>query len=369
MECKKCGAKWETGKIMSESLTVCPFCKESLPKKEEPNFYDNSKDALATIMSKYGAEVLLGRLNAHFPDFAPSVSTGDKQLVYSVYEFGAAQVLKSNLKASQTDKECAVKIAVQKLTKSHIGLDSAETIIYEFAAALGWQVSKPAPLPPPAEKDPISSPNKSTSTVIQPKSQGQSVSTPPPSVSGTNQNVSGIAAKILLSKEKRNLEFGRYKWRVLDMQVDKALLITEDVIEQRKYNESWIGVTWETCTLRKYLNGEFLQRFTEEERRKIVEKWISNPDNPSYRTKGGNDTKDHVFLLSIDEATRFFNNDSDRVAKNQNNEECWWWLRSPGGSSYNAAIVSYVGDVGVGGGIVINYSGGVRPAFLLNLKS
>jgi len=107
------------------------------------NFYDNSKGALAAILSEYGADVLLGKLNSYFPDFAPSVSTDDKWLVYAVYELGAAQILKSNLQSSQADKEHAVKMAIQRLTKAHLAPDSVERIIYEFIAALGWQVGKP----------------------------------------------------------------------------------------------------------------------------------------------------------------------------------------------------------------------------------
>jgi hypothetical protein len=40
--------------------------------EENPKF-ENSKDALAAIMKQFGADVLLGKLNAHFSDFAPSV--------------------------------------------------------------------------------------------------------------------------------------------------------------------------------------------------------------------------------------------------------------------------------------------------------
>jgi hypothetical protein len=107
--------------------------------------YDNSKDALAAIMNQFGHDILLGRLNAHFPDFA-SVSNSNKRLVYSVYELGAAKVLKNSLKASQADKEIAVKMAVRTLTEAYISQDGAQTIIYEFAAE-GVQKSQSLPIP------------------------------------------------------------------------------------------------------------------------------------------------------------------------------------------------------------------------------
>ena len=209
-------------------------------------------------------------------------------------------------------------------------------------------------------------------------------------------NVIGIVAEILQGK-KRNLKFGDYKWRVLDVQSDKALLITEGVIEERPYNKKYRGATWEMCDLRKYLNGEFLRKFTEEERRKITETPIRNADNLWYGTPGGDDTVDKIFLLSLEEVDRYFGDsgdylnkrrktddngelvadsdgysfsnahDSDRVAKFGN--DTWWWLRSPGGGSCSAADVNLDGDVYVLGFDVDDLSGGVRPAFWLNLKS
>ena len=383
MNCKKCGSEWKT----SSSVTVCPFCSESLAKKEEPRFYDNSREALAAIMKMYGADVLLGNLNAHFPDFAPSVSTGDRRLVYAVYELGAAQVLKNNLTTPQADKERAVKIAARKLTDAFIVPYKAEAIVYEFAVALGWQVDKP--------ESPIQQFGKPTNTVSQPNIQSQSVSMQVPSVTITD---TGIVTEILQGK-RRNLQFGSYKWRVLDVQSDKVLLITEDVIEKRRYHAQGTGITWKTCDLRKYLNGEFLQKFTEEERRKITETPICNTDNLWYGTKGGNDTVDKIFLLSLEEVDRYFGdsgdyknkrrkkydngkwvadsngwylsnaNDSDRGAKDAKGEACWWWLRSPGNPNTSAVRVGDGGSVTVTGGSVRTLSGGVRPAFWLNLKS
>jgi len=46
----------------------------------------------------------------------------------------------------------------------------------------------------------------------------------------------------------------------------------------------------------------------------------------------------------------------------------YWWLRSPGCSAFEAAIVYSDGYVD-SPGFVVNYSGGVRPAFRLNLSS
>jgi hypothetical protein len=50
-------------------------------------------------------------------------------------------VLKNSLTSAQDKKEQAVRVAIKKLTDAHIARASAESIIYEFAAALGWGIS------------------------------------------------------------------------------------------------------------------------------------------------------------------------------------------------------------------------------------
>ena len=185
------------------------------------------------------------------------------------------------------------------------------------------------------------------------------------------------------------VEFGNWRgepiaWRVLDIEDDRALLISEDVLELRQYDGleryygerlsdadiDWnsVSITWADSEIRAWLNDDFLsEAFSAGERRAIRLSEISNPDNPKYGTLGGRDTEDRVFLLSIDEAERYFASSSDRIARYEG-EAWWWWLRSPGiGSSY-AAIVSYNGDVYDDGYIVYsNY--GVRPALYINLES
>jgi len=153
MKCVHCENEWKVNEKNSATMTKCPFCGENPNEKEEKTSYENTKDALNAIYKKFGADVLLGeKLKSYFSDFAPSVSSGDKRLVYAVYEMGAAKVLKNNLNASKEDKEAAVKVAIQRLTEAHFSFDSAAEIIFEYVYALGWQIEKPKPEPTDAEK-------------------------------------------------------------------------------------------------------------------------------------------------------------------------------------------------------------------------
>ena len=95
------------------------------------------------------------------------------------------------------------------------------------------------------------------------------------------------------------IQLGDYSWQVLDVQNGMALVLSERVIERRRYNESFIGVTWETSTVRQYLNGEFYDKFSAEEKSRIAETRIPNNNNPWFGTRGGNVTNDKIFLLSL----------------------------------------------------------------------
>ena len=161
------------------------------------------------------------------------------------------------------------------------------------------------------------------------------------------------------------IPFGKYNWRVLGVNADSVLVITENIVEKKEYHNEKVAITWAKCSLHKYLNHEFYNTFTDDEKKLILTANVKNFSNPRYGTTGGSDTKDKIFLLSIDEAECLFKSDNDRVAKYRGGA-WWWWLRSPGYNSYSA--------VGVSGGVCLNLrgdttfreSGGVRPALLLN---
>ena len=89
------------------------------------------------------------------------------------------------------------------------------------------------------------------------------------------------------------------------------------------------------------MNDEFYNAaFNEAERAKIERTHVVNEDNPEYSTKGGNDTEDDVFLLSIAEVEEYFVGSGDRQLKPTKyaiangawtyNGNAYWWLRSPG---------------------------------------
>ncbi|EOR19959.1 MULTISPECIES: DUF6273 domain-containing protein [Clostridium] len=189
------------------------------------------------------------------------------------------------------------------------------------------------------------------------------------------------------------LSFGDYNWRVLDIQNNTALIITEEIIDQRPYHDAYKDITWADCTLRKYLNGEFYEKFNAADKSRIITVINKNLDNQWYGTKGGEDTEDNIFLLSLEEVCKYFGdstsklnnpgknqrywfqrkdeNNSNRLAKLHNKEWAWWWwLRSPGRVNVKAVyIFGTDGNIGIQGNNILKgnisdgkCTGGVRPA-------
>ena len=193
------------------------------------------------------------------------------------------------------------------------------------------------------------------------------------------------------------------KWRVLSNADGKLFLLSDQNLDVVRYNESRNPVTWETCTLRKWLNDyegnpyadeddSFIgSAFSDGETAAIAETTVVNDNNRHYKTPGGNATTDRVFLLSIAEAintaygfTHGYNNTDDRVSRNTAyvasgghtgdrmyavGKTSIWWLRSPGEDVVFASAVGHEGHLSVDGGYVDMSIAAVRPAFILNLNS
>ena len=71
------------------------------------------------------------------------------------------------------------------------------------------------------------------------------------------------------------------------------------------YNTSSLHVTWESCSLREWLNGSFVDTaFSPEENETIAETYVTADDNPQYDTDTGNETLDKVFFIECSKCGR-----------------------------------------------------------------
>ena len=222
------------------------------------------------------------------------------------------------------------------------------------------------------------------------------------------------------------VSFGRYEqdnnvsngyeeieWLILAKEDDRALLISRYILNCKPYHDKnpreYESITWEDCTLRKYLNDDFYTAaFDEKEENRILTVTLSNPDNPIHGTKGGNDTQDKVFLLSAEELLKYFDFDwlsSDgtygysrkmitrkteyavtkggynlEITERRYNDEIKeylpadiiglsydiWWLRSPGRLNIDACAADYCGGWKFANTAECGF--GVRPALYVSIR-
>lgn len=160
------------------------------------------------------------------------------------------------------------------------------------------------------------------------------------------------------------VSFGGFDWYVIGRAEDTETLLCRQSIGIMPYHSEAGDITWENCSLRHWLNSEFYNAFTDEERALIVQTECENPDNTDYIgtvTPGGSTTADAVYLLSLPEAKAL---PQELLACDR-----YWWLRSPGKHRYYAAGVYSSGVIDALGYFANypDYESAVRPALRIRL--
>lgn len=208
------------------------------------------------------------------------------------------------------------------------------------------------------------------------------------------------------------------KWRVLNANRSQVLLQADQILDNQQYNRDWdrewIAVTWETCSMRSWLNGygaeqnlvkidyrddNFLyDAFDYDQRQAIQITEVKNDDNIKHGTEGGENTKDRLFLLSEKDMYGTEKALSYGFAENCNARDegrrkkssvyakargiwnsvgedytgnCFWWLRTPGYYAYDALSVTHNGSVNQNGyGLATDHlTYGMCPALNLSLSN
>ncbi len=188
--------------------------------------------------------------------------------------------------------------------------------------------------------------------------------------------------------------FGRYpqnngdtpepiEWLVLDNDETSALLVSRYCLDLRKFHHENGDVSWNCCDLRRWLNGEFLQRaFSAAEIISIHEGEIYT-EIFDKKELAFTKTCDKVFCLSAVEAVTYFHNDEERMCDatdyalgqaldlnvfgEEKSGNCWYWLRSHGRAAEGALIIDF--DEDIWDSRCLDFvNGAVRPALRIKLQ-
>ena len=173
------------------------------------------------------------------------------------------------------------------------------------------------------------------------------------------------------------------EWLVLDRDGDKALLLSKYALDYQSFMPFYEPVTepytWESCSLRRWLNSTFLNAaFNSSERQRLLTTTVITSPGSLHRENGPVTTEDRVFLLSNTEVYAYFANEAATAAEYTAyalSANPWagnstapgaadWWLRTTDGSDHPDGVYAG-GRVGEG---TRAYEGEyVRPAIWVTM--
>lgn len=141
-------------------------------------------------------------------------------------------------------------------------------------------------------------------------------------------------------------------WKIIDITDKGYSCLCEILEEEMKFDDS--SNDWKSSGLRKYLNGEFLKKISDEVGDENIVKFerdLLSLDGQTEYEK----CEDHVSLLTVDEYRKY-----RRLIPN---DEKWWWLITPWSTpcndyEYPVTVVASSGIINLRG---CNYCCGVRP--------
>ena len=192
------------------------------------------------------------------------------------------------------------------------------------------------------------------------------------------------------------------KWRVLQNSDKELFILSEYILDCRRYqgksaNITWrdcVDITWRDCDLRKWLNDEFYSAAFNSAEKEFI-KTTHCTDNG----EGSPDTEDKVFLLSVTEikdlstihgkdllraiGTDFAKtkkpdgcslyvydktNKDNYIIKNGEEAGCsWWWLRTQGNKASRAFFIGPSCSIRSYANVSLARDG-VRPALKINFQ-
>jgi len=260
------------------------------------------------------------------------------------------------------------------------------------------------------------------------------------SVGDTSVSVEEREDEFSVSEDLVSVTLGKYEqnnitqngtepieWIILETQDDKALVISKYILDCQPFNEGFAECTWETSSIRKWLNSDFYDSaFSQGEKERIVKSFVpdcdeTDSDVDSETTEENTEpaetetkepeaeepttitgTEDYVFLLSDFELAKYLSDDPEidgdesyatatayavskgvwtltkelystrNYAEAGVPENCigagWWWLRTSGDKETKALDVDTDGLIRKNGHDVGECHDGVRPAMWITIN-
>ncbi len=164
------------------------------------------------------------------------------------------------------------------------------------------------------------------------------------------------------------------EWLVIDKKDGQVLVISKDILFTNRFtNESHDKDQWDNSEIRKIMNVDFYdEAFNEDEKNMINTTNVLPGKNPYYGIDAGMPTDDKLFLLSVDEITKYLPSEESRkcsiselATQTIYGFPSYWCTRTPGRSDGSIVVLGSDGVIEYDGFYKPNYFG-IRPAMWIN---
>lgn len=210
---------------------------------------------------------------------------------------------------------------------------------------------------------------------------------------------------IAMHQKNKSITFGRFvqkkkhppepiEWLIVKQEYGRFLLLSKYGLDCREYgfgrkpvNNYESTESWETSSIREWLNGAFLETaFSDKEREIISETLVSLHETRGDKfIRAEKRTADHVFLLSFEEIKEVFGEGfisakdikcvpTDYASSHGKSiwRTCEWWLRTGSVGHVGRCESPHAFSITENGGMGFTYDGKkilVRPALWIDIKS
>ena len=166
--------------------------------------------------------------------------------------------------------------------------------------------------------------------------------------------------------------FGSYrgrdvKWIVLSSEEGRAVLVSQyllpcDVVD-RMYNVAHLDVSWEDCSLRRWLNDVLCGELFNEQEKGVV---VGDSNGDLLSLLSVEDTRNYIGSFPCGLAASYEGSSYGASVGSSSNAPVFgaWWLRSAGSNPASAMYVDSNGAV-VESGMAVNYTFGIRPVVVV----
>lgn len=360
LKCLHCNKIWYVDDMELRDVNTCPFCSNTIRHKGSVGDIDTLGKALYSAVSAEGPELLMNseKISGYLLDLIPNLKK-EVRIFSRTFNDDYIALYRSAFCQDERDSTITIK-KIKNLLIEDEGLSETwadmicnscqEAVSYYKgkgltdildAEIINYNTEKNAEPDHKTNLNNVSHINKPS--IITTLNSGQS----------GNKNNTGWS---ITYKIGRGIRFGRHRngdpmhWRILAIDENLALIhYTGSDFEQAFHDKDEV-VSWKECTLRKWLNTEFIaQHFNSEEEKYIFQANIET---------AGVITEDKVFCLNIAEAIKYKSNMKESFKP--------WLLRDKG--LKDSCVATYEHEGPYLKGVFVDEKTGIRPAMYILTK-